>query len=169
MDDFDAITPCPIASTASPEMADPIDDMRTTTRSASPSSLSSSLVNRRRESVKALEEGTGGDPDRLWKRMLALQERYGCYNSARMSAALSSGNVSILRRKFTSGTRSVIMVAANHIVLSLENMLRFTKRAYDCVARIGCQLAAAKLRALRAPRSIMQRSSALRQGGVGWF
>lgn len=52
--------------------------------------------NRRRDSVRALEEGTDGDPGRLWKRMLALQQIYGCYNSARMSAALSSGDASLL-------------------------------------------------------------------------
>ncbi|KAI3320553.1 hypothetical protein HD806DRAFT_223667 [Xylariaceae sp. AK1471] len=95
-DDIDAITPCPIGSATSTETIGPIDDLRTT-RSVSPSSLSSSLVSRRRESVKALEEGTDGDPERLWKRMLALQKKFGCYNSARMSAALSSGNVSIFR------------------------------------------------------------------------
>ncbi|OTA94257.1 hypothetical protein M434DRAFT_59967, partial [Hypoxylon sp. CO27-5] len=36
------------------------------------------------------------DPRRLWARMLALQQTYGCYNSARMSAALSSGDISLL-------------------------------------------------------------------------
>ncbi|KAI0535897.1 hypothetical protein GGR58DRAFT_419769 [Xylaria digitata] len=98
MDDVDAITPCPVGSTTtSTEMIMPMDDLRTT-RSASPSSLRSSLdISRRRASVKALEEGTDGDPERLWMRMLALQKKFGCYNSARMSAALSSGNVSILR------------------------------------------------------------------------
>ncbi|KAI1119795.1 hypothetical protein F5Y10DRAFT_150807 [Nemania abortiva] len=97
IDDIDAITPCPVRPAASAETRGPIDDLRTT-RSASPSSFRSSLdVSRRRASVKALEEGTDGDPERLWMRMLALQRKFGCYNSARMSAALSSGNVSILR------------------------------------------------------------------------
>ncbi|KAJ8104660.1 hypothetical protein ONZ43_g7746 [Nemania bipapillata] len=93
IDDIDAITPCPIASAPSAEtMMSPIDDLRST-RSASPSSFRSSLdISRRRASVKALEEGTDGDPERLWVRMLALQRKFGCYNSARMSAALSSGN-----------------------------------------------------------------------------
>ncbi|KAI8625061.1 hypothetical protein F5Y19DRAFT_479934 [Xylariaceae sp. FL1651] len=100
-DDIDAITPCPIESTTSTEAVDGIDDLRTT-RSTSPISMCSSLCTRagsagQRESVKALEEGTNGDPERLWKRMLALQRKYGCYNSARMSAALSSGDVSLLR------------------------------------------------------------------------
>ncbi|TGJ82393.1 hypothetical protein E0Z10_g6357 [Xylaria hypoxylon] len=97
MDDIDAITPCPLGSATSIETMSPMDDLRAT-RSASPSSLRSSLdISRRRASVKALEEGTGGDPERLWMRMLALQQKFGCYNSARMSAALSSGNISILR------------------------------------------------------------------------
>ncbi|KAI1419601.1 hypothetical protein F5Y12DRAFT_720530 [Xylaria sp. FL1777] len=103
MDDIDAITPCPIGATKSTEMMSPIDDLGTT-RSASPSSLRSSLdTSRRRASVKALEEGTNGDPERLWMRMLALQKKFGCYNSARMRAALSSGNVSKLQRKFCFG------------------------------------------------------------------
>lgn len=46
--------------------------------------------------MKALEDGTGGDPARLWQRMLALQQAYGCYKSARMSAALSSNDASLL-------------------------------------------------------------------------
>ncbi|KAI0393217.1 hypothetical protein F5Y17DRAFT_316726 [Xylariaceae sp. FL0594] len=73
----------------------------TSTRSSRSSSSSSSFENtnasRRRESLKAIEAGTDGDPDRLWRRMLGLQQRFGCYNSARMSAALSSGNFSVLR------------------------------------------------------------------------
>ncbi|KAI1183242.1 hypothetical protein F5B17DRAFT_146193 [Nemania serpens] len=97
IDDIDAITPCPVGPTTSTEAMVPIDDIQTT-RSASPSSFRSSLsMSRRRASVKALEEGTDGDPERLWMRMLALQKRFGCYNSARMSAALSSGNESKLR------------------------------------------------------------------------
>lgn len=65
------------------------------TRSSSTSSAGSSS-SRRRDSLRALEEGTDGDPERLWRRMLALQQIYGCYNSARMSAALSSGDASLL-------------------------------------------------------------------------
>ncbi|KAI0185200.1 hypothetical protein EV127DRAFT_210558 [Xylaria flabelliformis] len=99
IDDIDAITPCPsvVSSPAAPMR--PVDGLRNTrSRSVSPNSLHSSVdINRRRASVKALEEGTDGDLDRLWMRMLALQQKFGCYNSARMSAALSSGNVSRLR------------------------------------------------------------------------
>ncbi|KAI1498041.1 hypothetical protein F5X99DRAFT_343114 [Biscogniauxia marginata] len=96
-DDIDAITPCALPNNTT---RDPIEDIRTT-RLTSPSSVCSSVHacesrGRRQESVKALEEGTAGDPERLWKRMLALQQIYSCYNSARMSAALSSGNASLL-------------------------------------------------------------------------
>ncbi|KAI0515164.1 hypothetical protein F5B22DRAFT_205006 [Xylaria bambusicola] len=106
MEDIDAITPCPSGLSAAPTEtmgSSPLVDLRPspTMRSASPESLRSSLdldtISRREASVKALEEGTNGDPDMLWKRMLALQKKFGCYNSARMSAALSSGNVSVLR------------------------------------------------------------------------
>ncbi|KAK8135013.1 hypothetical protein PG984_007025 [Apiospora sp. TS-2023a] len=74
-------------------------------RSSSPTSSSLNDANseedldvfasRRRDSVRALEQGAGGDPERLWRRMLELQQTYGCYNSARMSAALESGDASL--------------------------------------------------------------------------
>ncbi|KAI2622279.1 hypothetical protein GGS21DRAFT_371872 [Xylaria nigripes] len=101
LDDIDAITPCPVNRPAtSTEAICPISDLRSM-RSTSPNSLRNSVdVSRRRASVKAVEEGTDGDLDRLWMRMLALQQRFGCYNSARMSAALALGsekNVSMLR------------------------------------------------------------------------
>lgn len=108
-DDIDAITPCPISQQDTPSEVEPlglnssaIQDLRSS-RSTSPSSecesvgsSRSSVFNKRRDSVKVLEEGTNGDPERLWKRMLALQQIYGCYNSARMAAALESGDVSLL-------------------------------------------------------------------------
>ncbi|KAI1816438.1 hypothetical protein GGS20DRAFT_232898 [Poronia punctata] len=106
IDDIDAITPCPMDShnhnhnhtTSRPELQLQLQlQLRSTSPCSSYSSISSSLMSRRRESLKVIEEGTDGDPDRLWQRMLVLQQKFGCYNSARMSAALSSGNVSILR------------------------------------------------------------------------
>jgi hypothetical protein len=112
-DDIDAITPCPRPQNNSGpeplELANSLADLRST-RSTSPcsdcesvESLESQAVhNKRRDSVRALEQGTDGDPERLWKRMLALQKIYGCYNSARMSAALSSGNTGLLLRKLTT-------------------------------------------------------------------
>ncbi|KAI0376417.1 hypothetical protein F5Y04DRAFT_211708 [Hypomontagnella monticulosa] len=105
VDDIDAITPCPLARSTSDvieasEFIGPVDKFQES-RSPSPCSECSTDTtdasrNRRRESLKALEEGTEGDPERLWKRMLALQRTYNCYNSARMSAALSSGNITLL-------------------------------------------------------------------------
>ncbi|KAK6070062.1 hypothetical protein SCUP234_10305 [Seiridium cupressi] len=107
-DDTDAITPCPPPSTSKSEMESSqvehvtMEDM-CPSRSPSPSSCSESegasqigAFQRRRNSVKTIEEGTEGDPERLWKRMLALQQIYGCYRSARMSAALELGDASSL-------------------------------------------------------------------------
>ncbi|KAH6640074.1 hypothetical protein BKA67DRAFT_542599 [Truncatella angustata] len=106
-DDIDAITPCPQAThpnEASSSQAPPctvVEDMQPS-RSPSPSSCSESEhtapkgTSERRNSIKTLEEGTEGDPERLWKRMLALQQTYGCYRSARMSAALELGDYSCL-------------------------------------------------------------------------
>ncbi|KAI5864111.1 hypothetical protein GGS23DRAFT_482925 [Durotheca rogersii] len=105
IDDIDAITPCPLARGTPDKMgvsefANPVEAFQES-RSASPCSECSlsrldASGNRKRESLRVLEEGTNGDPVRLWKRMLALQQAYGCYKSARMSAALSSGDVSLL-------------------------------------------------------------------------
>ncbi|RYP75335.1 hypothetical protein DL771_002431 [Monosporascus sp. 5C6A] len=108
VDDIDAITPCPPEQDSPPSgplcLPRPVHDFG----SARSVSLCSECdvaglahtgaidSGRRRDSVKALEQGTDGDPERLWKRMLALQQIYGCYNSARMSAALSSGDFSLL-------------------------------------------------------------------------
>ncbi|RYP15856.1 hypothetical protein DL765_005470 [Monosporascus sp. GIB2] len=108
VDDIDAITPCPPAQDSRPNgplrLPSPVHDFDST---GSVSLCSECDVaglahagavdsGRRRDSVKALEQGTDGDPERLWKRMLALQQVYGCYNSARMSAALSSGDFNLL-------------------------------------------------------------------------
>ncbi|KAK0672166.1 hypothetical protein QBC41DRAFT_314333 [Cercophora samala] len=38
------------------------------------------------------------DTEILWKQMLAVQDRFGCYNSARMRAALEGGDTSIPSR-----------------------------------------------------------------------
>lgn len=106
-DDIDAITPCPAATAAakteSAQFTDAADYPRRS-RSSSPSSIDepmspTGLFERRRSSIKTLEEGTDGDPERLWKRMLALQQVYGCYKSARMSAALELGDTNWLMRK----------------------------------------------------------------------
>ncbi|KAI8957630.1 hypothetical protein F5Y11DRAFT_77004 [Daldinia sp. FL1419] len=105
VDDIDAITPCPLTRSGPKAVQGstvvcPINKFQES-RSPSPCSECSSVSadasrSRRRESLKALEEGTEGDPEILWERMLVLQKTYGCYNSARMSAALSSRDVSLL-------------------------------------------------------------------------
>ena len=47
------------------------------------------------------------DDARLWQRMLALQRRYHCYNSARMSAAIQDAQVeAIVRESLPSATIS---------------------------------------------------------------
>lgn len=113
VDDIDAITPCPLTRSGPKAIneSDIINSINKFQESRSPSPCSEcssdsmhASRSRRRESLKALEEGTEGDPERLWERMLALQQVYGCYNSARMSAALSSGDVSLLLRKCSPPT-----------------------------------------------------------------
>ncbi len=44
-------------------------------------------------------DGEHLDPARLWKMMLAIQRRFRCYNSARMSAALEDAAVEAVVRK----------------------------------------------------------------------
>ncbi|KAK5635922.1 hypothetical protein RRF57_011634 [Xylaria bambusicola] len=130
MEDIDAITPCPSGLSAPTETMNQIIDLRPTTRSASPASLRSSLdISRRRASVQALEAGTNGDPDILWQRMLALQKKFGCYNSARMSAALSSGNVSILRP--ITNDSSLIPASKTCLDLLNENMAVLPESVID--------------------------------------
>ncbi|ORY58474.1 uncharacterized protein BCR38DRAFT_489391 [Pseudomassariella vexata] len=115
-DDIDAITPCPPRACA--PTSEPEPESTTTSnfpsvlecgtrqsRSPSPSSSVSSTTEsqmseefneRRRDSLRLLEDGTDGDTERLWRRMLALQQIFGCYKSARMSAALESGDARLL-------------------------------------------------------------------------
>jgi len=42
-----------------------------------------------------------GDPRELWDCMLELQQRYGCYRSARMEAAISGHDGADMMRKFS--------------------------------------------------------------------
>lgn len=104
----DEITPCTVSSekdAGQHPSHEQIEDMRQS-RSPSPSSCSESgsaahsgSFEKRRNSIKTIEEGTEGDPERLWKRMLVLQQIYGCYRSARMSAALELGDSNSLLRR----------------------------------------------------------------------
>jgi len=99
-DDLDAITPCPPHSQPNAwleqlERAQQTDDEQQPThphhhhrrpsvprRRTRPTSWRSTL------SSSDDEEPDAVDPSTLWRRMLALQRRFGCYNSARMRAAL---------------------------------------------------------------------------------
>ena len=45
-------------------------------------------------------EGEDIDNEHLWLRMLAIQRRFHCYNSARMSAALEDDAVKAIVRKY---------------------------------------------------------------------
>ncbi|ETS80934.1 hypothetical protein PFICI_08463 [Pestalotiopsis fici W106-1] len=107
-DEIDAITPCPLPTNASATCAAIDSHVSAGTiarhcRSSPPSSPGGSGTvtpvsgfESRRNSIKTLEEGTDGNPEQLWKRMLALQQLYGCYKSARMSAALELGDAGSL-------------------------------------------------------------------------
>lgn len=102
-DDEDAITPC---SSPPPEPQSPIDEHQhqqphqhaapsPTASAANPPAL---LASPRKNSSQSAQQqdcwhfdptdGVDMDDERLWRRMLAIQRIFHCYNSARMSAAL---------------------------------------------------------------------------------
>ncbi|EHK46947.1 hypothetical protein TRIATDRAFT_45979 [Trichoderma atroviride IMI 206040] len=60
---------------------------------------SSSAYERSRQGSTSSMRSCGGmSPDatkELWKTMLELQERYGCYTSARMDLAVTSGDIAL--------------------------------------------------------------------------
>lgn len=115
VDDEDAITPCPpeMPVPGAPEPCYQHNDRpprRTPSASSAASSTSSPGCPRRRSPGgrvwRELEghfdplDGTDGDADdtaRLWRRMLAIQRAFGCYRSARMSAALEAGEDGVVR------------------------------------------------------------------------
>ncbi len=74
-------TPMAMAMPANPPPPPPLPP--STSASASPAAMLSALP----------PPDSPSDNARLWRRMLALQRRYHCYNSARMSAALESESV----------------------------------------------------------------------------
>lgn len=110
VDEIDAITPCPLPSNNSGGERSSLESshggaeaMTQQCRSSLPNSpggsgttTPTSGYESRRNSIRTLEEGTDGNPERLWKRMLALQQLYGCYKSARMSAALELADAKFL-------------------------------------------------------------------------
>lgn len=85
-DSDDAITPCPIEPPKQPQ------EVQEEAREEQP-------VRRRswRNSQVYVDPIDGDnqeeslDAEYLWRRMLTVQKRFGCYNSARMSAALEVG------------------------------------------------------------------------------
>jgi hypothetical protein len=108
-DDEDAITPCPDVTPKAPactqiEHAQQQQDMSPSRQSSWSSRSKSPKAGCRRSMSWRDEEGGHFDPldgqgntdervdtAQLWKRMLAIQRVFGCYKSARMSAALDYG------------------------------------------------------------------------------
>ncbi len=111
-DDEDAITPCPLA--AEPQIQETNEQQQETQPTAMHGRLPHPPKRHSwRESQAPLDThehdaGSPGssssgssanmgistddvDPETLWRRMLAIQRMFGCYNSARMRAALDMG------------------------------------------------------------------------------
>jgi hypothetical protein len=102
-DDDDAITPCPPQSFPE-EHRDHQQDRTPRQQPRSPASHRPNAERRqswRSSQVMSAEPHPGSldgyvaevevDSVTLWKRMLVIQRIFGCYNSARMSAALDTG------------------------------------------------------------------------------
>lgn len=118
-EDEDAITPAPITTSAiDPIPCQPCCSRESSSAEPTPRSLQregrrphSGGSWRKRVRRSDLTEDEDVDTERLWRRMLDIQRMFGCYNSARMSAALalSGGDedeVSRLRRKSISSRLS---------------------------------------------------------------
>jgi hypothetical protein len=122
--DEDAITPCPLDSVSSQqpqhqkyqqnqqqqqqsEMMQEQATQRTQSRRPSTSSWRNSQVLSSLDPLDANGDANDGgacspniDPETLWLRMLTIQRMFGCYNSARMRAALDTGAESGFVRTF---------------------------------------------------------------------
>ncbi|KAK4222385.1 hypothetical protein QBC38DRAFT_460469 [Podospora fimiseda] len=95
-EDVDAITPCPRESTSSHQDKNPHhqkhhegkDDH--SCRPGRPQTQRSSASSWRSGRARPLDGFVDDEEDTtiLWYQMLAVQDRFGCYNSARMMAAL---------------------------------------------------------------------------------
>lgn len=113
--DLDAITPCPPHSHPNALLDAETDEAQTqpqsqrrpsnhhhrkqrptswrSTLSLAPSASSSSSSEQDTATTSpSAGEPEATDPETLWRRMLALQRTLGCYNSARMRAALEQEN-----------------------------------------------------------------------------
>ncbi|KAL7921382.1 hypothetical protein ACQKWADRAFT_295612 [Trichoderma austrokoningii] len=83
-----------IVSTSS--AAASVDDMNMHMPESRPSS--SAYERSRQGSTSSMRSCGGMSPDatkELWKTMLELQERYGCYTSARMDLAVAAGDIAL--------------------------------------------------------------------------
>ena len=106
-DDEDAITPCPIERVEEQheqpkEEEHAVSAQRKGAGAGSDNSRRSSWRHSQGFSHLADHDQHGHDLDAelLWHRMLTVQQIYGCYNSARMTAALEMGNDGGIVRKF---------------------------------------------------------------------
>lgn len=72
---------------------------------------SSAYERSRQGSTSSMRSCGGMSPDatkELWKTMLELQERYGCYTSARMDLAVTAGDIALsLMRKLSQLSSAV--------------------------------------------------------------
>lgn len=89
-DDEDAITPCPPQSVAPGPFQQQYHHQEPQNRNApatttAPRRRSNQSVTETESEIDDIDAGT------LWRRMLAIQRVFGCYNSARMRAALDLG------------------------------------------------------------------------------
>ncbi|CCC09563.1 hypothetical protein SMACR_03594 [Sordaria macrospora] len=88
----DAITPCPIEIEIKSSL-DKDDHRPSLSRSSSFSSLRSTRSSSLRSSIEEnmMRDYNNIDTQLLWRRMLAIQRTFGCYNSTRMQLAIEMG------------------------------------------------------------------------------
>ena len=104
-DDEDAITPCPIKQVEE-QHAQPKEEQAVAAQRKGDADLDNSRRSSWRHSqgfshlADHDQHGHDLDAELLWHRMLTVQQIYGCYNSARMTAALEMGNDGGIVRKF---------------------------------------------------------------------
>ncbi|EAA30330.2 hypothetical protein GE21DRAFT_10569 [Neurospora crassa] len=113
----DAITPCPVESSHDDEEHTPLS------RSSSSSSLRSTRS--LRSSIEDMRDYNDIDPQLLWRRMLAIQRTFGCYNSTRMNIAIEIGeqNASVPSRVCLDLLNDSIDTLPNDIKQRIEDFL----------------------------------------------
>ena len=104
-DDEDAITPCPIE-----HVEEQHEQPKEEEHVSAPRKGDADSDNSRRSSWRHSQgfshladhdqHGHDLDAELLWHRMLTVQQIFGCYNSARMTAALEMGNDGGIVRKY---------------------------------------------------------------------